>query len=116
MNRQRILAAVYRYGESISVETPDGEIETKGYIEPLRYKNKMYVGGKQRKNGYRDGGHFLMICPKKTDFTVKGITIRRKNGESFVVKRADDVYFEGQVLYVWAILMPYYGQKEDAYE
>lgn len=116
MNKERLLASMYRFGESFTVLLPNGEnVRTRGFIQPLRYKNRMYVGGKQIPDGYRDGGNFTMTCPPVADFTQRGVRIRRKNGLEYTVKRADDVVFEDSVLYVWAVLTPFVKKKEDFY-
>lgn len=117
MKRERILAAVYRYGEEIKIfRRGKSGISVRAFVQPLRYKNRMYVGGSQIPEGYRDGGHFLLICPKKADLTEKGVLIERRGGDKYIIKRADDVVFENETLYVWAIITPYYAKKEDAYD
>ncbi len=118
MNTERILSAIYRYGEKIKILSGDSsEIETKAFIEPLRYRNRLYIGGSQLPDGYLDGGrHFLLICPKKADLTLRDTVILRSSGEKYVVKRADDMVFAGKTLYVWAVLTLFNPQKEDCYD
>ncbi len=78
----------------------------KALIQPLRYKNKMYLDGVNTPIGYNSQGHYLYIGPANHDLT--GITDSStwiaSDGIKFKVDRSEKVYFGNQVLYIWAII------------
>lgn len=116
MKREKIMSAIYRYGDEITVCSGGGEpIKTRGFFEPLLYKNKMYVRGTEMPFGYSEGGRYLLICPRVADLSVKG-TVVEHMGEKYFIQRADDVYLEDEILYTRSILAPFVPPKEDAYE
>ena len=41
-----------------------------GFIQPLRYKNKMYLYGVNTEIGYNSQGYYLYIGPPEHDLTV----------------------------------------------
>ncbi len=102
-----ILDAIKRWGSTFKI-TNNGECyECKGFIEPLRYKNNMYLGGKRLDAGFFDGGHYLFIAePKATLESHSRAVIECKN-RKYAVKRAEEFIFRGKKLYLWAILKPY---------
>ena len=56
-----------RYGSDISYRLLDKNgtyteaVSTKAFIQPLRYKNKMYIGNSYLQPGELDGGHYLYM-------------------------------------------------------
>ena len=116
MNRQLLTANMYRYGEDIAILQNNREkVVTKGFIEPLRYNNKKYFGGLQTADGYIEDKHYRLVCLKKADLTIPNTIIERGDSK-FCVNRADDVFFDGEVLYVSAILTKFIEVKEDSYD
>lgn len=76
------------------------------FIQPLRYKNKMYLDGVNTPIGYNSQGHYLYIGPANHDLS--GITDSSTwilaDGVKYKVDRSEKVYFGSRVLYVWAII------------
>lgn len=114
---QSVLTELRRFGEKITVTTEAGSFVTKGILQPLLYKNKMYVGGKHIPDGYFDTGHYLLICTPDVDIPVLGTAFFEHNGKRFVLKRSETVRINSTALYSWAVVSPYREPaEEDFYE
>lgn len=112
-----IIAELRRYGENITITTEKGVTVVKGIIEPLLYKNKLYLGGKHIPQGYFDSGNYLMICPPEAKLPVLGAAFVEARDKKFVLKRSEVVRAKDEAFYIWAVLMPYVEPKEeDFYE
>lgn len=106
-----------RFGESVTVTTTAGKFSVKGILQPLLYKNKMYLGGEQLPEGYFDTGHYLFICPPEVKLPVLGTAFLESKGQKYVLKRSETVTVNGEALYIWAVLSPYKEpSEEDFYE
>ena len=79
--------------------------ETKVFISPLRYKNKMYLYGVNTEIGYNSQGHYLYIGPPDPDLTAAedGSYISCL-GEKYRIDRAEKVYNGEKPFYIWAII------------
>ena len=101
------------FGEEITVTSKSGTRLIKGILQPLLYKNKMYLGGKQVPSGFFDAGHYLLICPAYIKLpTVGDVFLESKSG-SFILKRSETVSINEKALYIWAVLCPYEKPVED---
>lgn len=96
-----------RYGEEITVTTEKGSFKTKGILEPLLYKNKMYLGGKQIPDGYFDTGHYLLICPANITIPRLGTAFFQAGDSRYILKRSEIVRMNSENIYIWAVLSPY---------
>ena len=76
------------------------------FIQPLRYKNKMYLDGVNTPIGYNSQGHYLYIGPANHDLTgvTDSSTWIQADGIKYKVDRAEKVYFGNTVIYIWAII------------
>lgn len=110
---QKVARLLEHWGQKVQVVTADeaGNAlvkEGKAFIQPLRYKNKMYLGGNYLPPGYADGGHYLYIGgPKQRIDLAPFDTVVRTAAESYAVKKAEKVCLKDEVLYVWAVLQRY---------
>lgn len=85
----------------------DGEKEQtfKALIQPLRYKNKMYLDGIYTEIGFNSQGHYLYIGPPDPDLTAASKnSVITADGTSYRVDRAEKVYNGENVFYIWAII------------
>ncbi len=104
-----------RYGESIKIVNGKKVKRAKAVIQPLMYKNKMYLDGTSIDAGDFDGGHYQMIAPAETDFgDYKYVRIEAKN-ITYIIKRVEMIRAQDKDLYIWAVLTPYYPMGEDDY-
>lgn len=106
--QEQLVALMERYGQSVSLSTEDGwhSPRFKAFIQPLRYKNKMYLEGVHTSVGIHNPGYYLYIGPAAHDVTKLGEDVRLNafGGERYQIDRAEQVYLGGEALYIWAIL------------
>ena len=96
-----------RHGREMCLTLPDGWRSNTfyGFIQPLRYKNKMYLAGVNTQIGYNSEGHYLYIGPPEQDLTVAGTdTLLNAGGIDYRIDRAEKVYRGSEVFYIWAII------------
>ena len=77
-----------------------------GFLQPLRYKNKLYLSGVPTELGYDGLNKYLLICPPEIDMkSIDGINYRLCFGEeAFGVDHCETVYRQGKPFYLWAII------------
>ena len=83
-----------------------GETEdVRAVIQPLRDRNNANVGGVYLSPGFSDLENYLYLGPadKPVDQYRKTGYVEA-NGEKYLIRRAQRVYFEDQCVYIWAIL------------
>lgn len=100
---------IEKFGSTVTLKINDKEYVTKAFIQPLRYKNKMYVDGYYLPQGYINGSHFLYIGKAEPKFTqpLEDVTITlNKTGEKYTVKRAETYRLKDVDLYMWAVITP----------
>ena len=86
--------------------TDGSKIESgKALIQPLRYKNKMYLDGVYTEIGFNSQGRYLYIGPPVPDLTLARDTATVSSGDtSYRIDRAERVYNGNEVFYIWAII------------
>ncbi len=100
---------VFKHGTTVYVKTADGwRTESfKAYIQPIRYKNKVYLEGDFTEIGVNGNDMYLYLGPSKHDLSVDTKELRvvdYSNSRVFSVDKAEKVYFDGKVFYIWAVL------------
>ncbi len=92
-------------GRNVSFFDEGKEQSFKALIQPLRYKNKMYLDGIYTEIGFNSQGHYLYIGPPSPDLTLasdKGYLVA--DSVSYQIDRAERVYNGDTVFYIWAII------------
>lgn len=79
----------------------------RAFIQPLRYKNKMYLEGIYTAAGKSEKGYYLYIGPKEHDLTKSADFLVKAGSDTFKTERAEKVYFGNEVCYIWAVLSSY---------
>ena len=74
-------------------------------VEPLRYKNKLYVEMQPTELGKTDDGCYKYLGPYNLEFS-EGDTVSYR-GKDFVVQRFEMVCLGEKPMYTWAVLRPY---------
>ena len=76
------------------------------FLQPLRYKNKLYLSGVPTELGYDGLNKYLLICPPDIDLSkIDGINYRLCFGDNaYGVDHHEIIYSMGQPLYLWAII------------
>lgn len=106
---------IRRYGCKLSVDTNGKCVRTNAFIEPLRYKNKVYVGGQYHVLGFKNSEKYLFIGPPETELSENESVIEMQKVK-YIVKRCETYNVDDRPIYVWAILLPYGMALEDDYE
>jgi|LSQX01.2.fsa_nt_gb hypothetical protein len=72
-------------------------------VQPLRYKNKMYLQGTPTEIGRTEDGYYLYIGP--ADRSLFGDNVRLECEDMrFSVDKTERVYIADKVAYIWAVL------------
>lgn len=106
---------IKRYGSKISVFSGGDTKISSAFIEPLRYKNKVYVGGQYHHLGLGRNEKYLYIGPPDLELEENASVIEMQN-KKYIVKRCEIYYVSDRPVYVWAILLQYGEALEDDYE
>ena len=105
MNFKKVLE---RYGRPVQTEKHDGSVVQTGkaFIQPLRYKNKMYLEGTYTVLGKDPNSLYLYIGSEKHDITrvPKQTRLTDSDGNQYLIQRAEKVCRGDKPYYFWAIL------------
>ena len=105
-----------RFGRSARFTEPDGWESTpfRCFLQPLRYKNKMYLYGVNTQIGYNAQGHYLYIGPPDHDPTLLSDSATLQVGaENYRIDRAEKVYCGETPYYIWAIVRTIVEEEEE---
>lgn len=109
-------AMLERFGDRVEIISEDDRKEIRAVVQPLLYKNKMYLSGTLTDAGYFDRSHFLMIAPADTGVeNWKDIKVLH-SGVTYTVRKVEVISALELDLYLWAVLVPYFEEMEDDYE
>lgn len=105
-----------RYGRRATLQEPDGWQSTAFYclLQPLRYKNKMYLNGVNTQIGFNAQGHYLYIGPAEHDITkLSENAILHTEDTDYLIDRAEKVYCGDKPFYIWAIIRTIVEESEE---
>lgn len=104
-NTKTLTLLIKRYGKDVTVKTGDVNTTCRAIINPLRYKNKMYLDADMSDFGAIDRTRFLYIGPPEPDFTQNWEkTTIFSQGQRYSITRADMICMGDIPLYIWAVL------------
>lgn len=98
---------INKFGREIKACKENGEVlqQFRGMIQPLRYKNKMYLQGTPTDIGYNNSGYYLLIAPASFDSDALQDNDYLTDGRiTYHIDRCEKIYFGTEVFYVWAVL------------
>ena len=116
MVNQRVWNRLFRqYGSDVVLsDGPGTAVSLRAMIHPLRYKNKMYLQGAYTDIGYVDPGFYLYIGPGEYALDELSRDAMVQMGKrSFVIDRAERVFYRGKSLYCWAVLRSMIEEESD---
>jgi len=78
----------------------------KAFLQPLRYKNKIYLRGVATELGYDSLKKYLLISPYDVDlYSVDGTYLTLKYEKNFLsIDHSEKVFFGNKPLYTWSIV------------
>lgn len=112
--KREIAQMLEKFGNSVQVvmTSKGGEKVTysiKAFIQPLRYKNKLYLESTVGELGIEDEGAYLYIGPPEPSPDKFGENCKVIcDGENYYVTRAEQIKARDEKLYTWAILKSFY--------
>ena len=92
-----------KYSVQVEYRDENGDVLVfPAIIQPLRYKNKMYLSGVRMKLGYEGRRKFLMLFPASADLAnaTSDSSMLLHNGYRYVFDRVENVYLAGNVVYL----------------
>ncbi|MBR5452064.1 MAG: hypothetical protein IKV36_03605 [Clostridia bacterium] len=104
-NSKTLALLIHKYGKDVTVQIDAEKTNCRAIINPLRYKNKMYLDADMSDFGAIDRTRFLYIGPPEPNFTQKwDATTVVSQGQKYAVTRADMICVGDTPLYIWAVL------------
>lgn len=75
-------------------------------VEPLRYKNKMYLYGSYNELGHYPESFYLYIGPSTVNFDNLGddAIVHTHDGKSYLIHHWEKVYIKEKPVYIWAVI------------
>ena len=105
---------IANYGRTVTLSA-DGKTYSapyRAFIQPLRYKNKMYLMGIRSKIGRIDQSHFLYIGPCEVGLTDVSADSRIKCGtDKYYIVKAETVWTGDKPFYNWAVIRTVIGEE-----
>lgn len=105
MNIDKLL---HRYGRTVFLTGADGWKSEKFYafIQPLRYKTKLYLSGEFTPIGVNRNSVYLYIGPARHDLTKLDGSYKILDGEqnAYSVDRAEKIFVGDSTVYIWAVI------------
>ena len=101
----KIRKAIDRFGMEALVTVGTEKINVRCFIQPMRYKNKMYIDSQYTKLGIVDESWFLYRGPAEcplTEGSDAAVTVDKNTVYNCV--KTETVYLCGDPAYTWAIL------------
>lgn len=117
MSMAQIAASMLeRFGDKVEIEEDGTKTYIFAVVQPMLYKNKMYLSGTLSDAGYFDGGHYLMIAPATAKIKDYRNTLIHHFGRIFRIKKVEIISSFGEDLYVWIVLIPCGEEVADDYD
>lgn len=105
MSINKILEA---YGNTVYISGADNWKSPlfNAFVQPLRYKNKLYQQGSFTPIGINKNNVYLYIGPAKHDLTKLDGTYRIHDSENkeYIIDRAEKIAVKNNTLYIWAVI------------
>ncbi len=97
-----------KFGNSIYITGADGWESPvfSAFIQPLRYKNKLYMTGDVTPIGSNNNNVYLYIGPADHDLTKldKTYRIHDSDNNSYLIDRAEKIKVKNNIVYIWAVI------------
>lgn len=97
-----------KYGNTVRITGNDGWSTPlfNAFIQPLRYKTKLYMTGERTPIGINRNSVYLYIGPPKYDLSKLDNTYRIHDGENntYLIDRAEKITVKNNTVYIWAVV------------
>lgn len=99
---------IKQYGGSVHISGGDGWESPifKAFIQPLRYKTKLYLEGEYTPIGINRNDVYLYLGPPDHDLTKLNRTYRihDKDNNRYMIDRAEKIMVKDTIIYIWAVI------------
>ena len=106
---------ITRYGSHVTITTDGVTVSSRAFVEPLRYRNKIYIGGEYRPLGMLRREKYLYVG-RSTDKLRENSSVIESQGSKYIVKRCETYYVHDTPVYEWAILVACGDERDDDYD
>lgn len=106
---------IKRYGTSVSISENEKNVKSYAFVEPLRYRNKIFVGNRYRLLGFDRTEKYLYVGLPENILTEKSTVIETAE-RKYIVNRCEMYYVNDSPVYMWAILKACGDNLEDDYD
>ena len=107
MKEETVKAYIEKFGRSVYISDADWRSKTfRAFIQPLRYKNKMYLGGSFNELGHYSEGYYLYLGPpdENFEFLSNRALLHTADGSSYKIERFERIYIKEKPIYMWAVI------------
>lgn len=102
-----IIKQLNKFGRSVYLKDGDWSSKVyKAFVQPLRYKNKMYMSGSYTQLGHFEEGYYLYIGPSEHNLENLSPNARIVTSDlsTYEIQRSEKVYLKDNAIYIWAII------------
>lgn len=107
VNKKPADAILKKMGVTLEIKKGNSTVKSfKGFLQPLRYKNKIYLRGVATELGYDSLKKYLLISPVDVDISdVDGTDLSLYfENKHLSVDHSEIVYFGKEPCYMWSIV------------
>ena len=98
-------ATIKRYGRPLTLSLTDGDYETVGYLEPIRFNDRRYLEGEFTPLGEDDSRRYLLLIePVWGETPLEKQTMLLCGETRYFIQASEMVYYARRPLYCWAVL------------
>ena len=109
-----VAGSIARLGGEVAI-TDDSRRSARAIVEPLRYRNRIYIGGEMHHLGQVSREKYLYVG-KTTHRLIPNESVIKAQGKQYIVKRCETYFVKDAPIYEWAILVPCGDRLEDSYD
>lgn len=107
--------SISKLGGEVEISSRGQKVRARAIVEPLRYRNKIYIGGEYRSLGTLKRDRYLFIGTPDINLKENSSVIESVGGK-YIVKRCETYFVQDRPIYVWAILVKFGQPLEDDYD
>lgn len=104
---EAIVDLINKFGQSITLEYDGKRVEIKGVLQPLRYKNKLFLNGNYGGAGLNSQSSYVYFGIPINNISEKKDAVINAIGKRLFAVKTDFIYYGDSPLYEWAILKEY---------
>ncbi len=102
------LSGLFKYGVTCYLTVPNewNSEHFKAYIQPIRYKTKLYLEGEHTEIGVNKNDVYLYLGPANHDLTrlSENARVVDKSGNLYKIDKSERIFFGDECIYIWAVI------------